>query len=111
MKTAVIGFLLPAILLFGVVAATAGQETSVQKPTGIPVTLSPAPVSTTAAVERIYLPVLQGEEVVNMDLEEYLIGVLLSEIPASFNVKLPFLIVMLEQFSPFKLVKKIAPPR
>ena len=43
------------------------------------------PTQTTAALsQKITVPVITGEQTVQMDLEEYLLGVLLAEVPADF---------------------------
>ena len=82
-RAAIVGFVIPGILLHLVVALAHPQETVL--PTGSAVTLPQPTLSTTEPTKRLFLPVLVGESVEQMDLEQYLLGVLLSEIPAEFE--------------------------
>lgn len=84
-RSAVVGFVLPAVLLAGVVAATEQPEPTETVRPGVPITL---PVLITTAPweqEPLFLPVVFGGETVQMELEEYLVGVLLAEVPTAFD--------------------------
>lgn len=83
----IVGFLLPALLMLAVVgiSAASGEENPPQS--GVPVTL-PAATSKPQPVTQSYiLPVLMGDLLKKMDLEEYLVGVLLAEVPAAFEME------------------------
>ena len=79
LQAAILGVGLPAILISAVVwrgSAANGPATT-------------APTTTQAQAsssqQALRIPVLQGQQTVQMELEEYLLGVLLAEMPASFE--------------------------
>lgn len=80
-RASVIGFVLPALLLGLAVwklgPADAGADTQPIQPTQ-----STAP---SQPITQNKIPVLQDGQLVQMELEEYLLGVVLAEIPASFE--------------------------
>ena len=85
-QSVVAGFLLPLVLLLVVMGASAQAEPD-QTPTDSPTTL-PAGTTEGAIPELpLYLPVQLENSVVNWELEEYLVGVLLAEMPASFEME------------------------
>lgn len=86
-QSAVVGFLIPAVLLVGVMAVSAQPEQLQPTQTGTPVTLPQTTTMPPKAPSTLYIPVLQGEDTVNLDLEEYLVGVLLAEVPAAFETE------------------------
>ena len=79
-QAAILGVGLPAVLISAVVwrgSAANGAATT-------------APTTTQSQVnssqqQALMIPVLQGEQTVQMELEEYLLGVLLAEMPANFE--------------------------
>ena len=92
-RSMVVGFLVPAALVLAVLAAAEKPpETELPtKPIGQKVTLPPAAtVPTTVPTEAempLFLPVLHGGQTENWDIEVYLVGVLLAEVPASFEAE------------------------
>lgn len=80
------GFLLPAIL-FHIVAAVVAQTENEVIPSGSKVTLPPPVTQTTAGQMPLFLPVEKDGMVVQMDIEKYLMGVLLAEMPADFEME------------------------
>lgn len=93
-KAAVIGFVVPAIMLSAVLALGVGGETPEE--TTAPTT-RPAPTEPTSTpsqsvgteptepVAQYMIPVLTDEGVVEMELEGYVLGVVLAEVPSSFE--------------------------
>lgn len=80
------GFLLPSALLLLVLGASAKSEPQ-QQPTGKPVTLPQQVTLATQPELPLFLPVQVDGEVVNWELEAYLVGVLLAEVPAGFEME------------------------
>lgn len=75
-----LGVICPAILIF---AMTQPEKTNEEL-----VRATEATVETVAFSETVYIDVLQGDgSCVNMDLEEYIVGVVLNEMPASFETE------------------------
>lgn len=90
-KTAVIGLLIPAALLIMVIAngnAAAEPELTLpsrnQSQSAQPVTSAPLQQPEALA---LYISVLSDHQVVKMPLEEYVVGVVLAEVPASFSME------------------------
>ena len=76
----VMGVCLPAVLM-GLVFRTGEPKTEATQP---------PPATTTAQSQEkpaLKIPVLQDAEVTEMDLEEYILGVLLAEMPPSFETE------------------------
>ncbi len=111
-RASIIGFAVPAILLVlavrlsaqpvhgeqGVVQSTAATEEAqptetVPPSTACPPTLPPEPTipevepTTPPVPEKVNISVLMNGQVVVMDMEEYLVGVILAEMPASFEME------------------------
>jgi stage II sporulation protein D len=84
LRCGIIGVLVPAALLTAVVAATQPEEPPKESRPGIRVTLPVKQTSPTRPETILYLPVLQDDQVRQMALEEYLVGVILSEVPTEF---------------------------
>jgi len=82
LQAALMGFLLPAILMAVVAGATDTPNPTQPGPTGTPVTF---PAATTPQTEQILLPVLDNGNRIQMDLEAYVVGVLLAEVPTAFE--------------------------
>ena len=76
------GIGIPAILVSIVIVR--GNRENTQVPSGSEPTTSQ---TTQPQLQKIQIPVLNGERYVEMDLEEYLLGVLLAEMPASFDAE------------------------
>ena len=86
-QSAVVGFLLPALLLMAVLGASAQSPPTETAPSGSKVTL-PRPTTQPTQVQLpLFLPVLHQGNVENWDIEEYLVGVLLAEMPADFEME------------------------
>lgn len=85
MRSAVTGFVLPAVLLLSVVAASEEPQPSDPTRPGIRVTLPVLKTTAAAPDATLYLPVLLEGEVLNLPLEEYLVGVLLREVSTAFD--------------------------
>lgn len=85
-RGAIIGFLLPAVL-FHIVAAVLAQTEEPPLPSGTQITLPPPVTQTTSADLPLFMPVQMNGEVIQMDIEKYLIGVLLAEMPADFEME------------------------
>lgn len=88
LRSALIGFVLPAVLLTIAVFAAGGTEGGAEGPSTAATPPGPAQTTTTilnAAAEPVYLSVLHDGTVTQMELEEYLLGVLIAEMPAGFE--------------------------
>lgn len=86
-QSAVVGFLLPALLLMAVLGASAQSPPAETMPSGSKVTLPKPATKPSQAMLPLFLPVLHQGNVENWDIEEYLVGVLLAEMPASFEME------------------------
>ena len=95
MKAAVVGFVAPAIFLAAVVLAGRQEQSTQQETssTSAPATTHSTSVSTPPETTQqqpstgkpdYTISVLLDDETVEMELEEYVVGVVLAEIPASF---------------------------
>ena len=85
LQSVIMGAVVPIGLLLLVLGANARSQQPETAPTGSNVTL---PKSETIPQEEplpLFMPVLHNGQVENWNLEEYLVGVLLSEMPASFE--------------------------
>ena len=88
LQSAVIGFGIPALLLLALLVFFVPQEQKTQQqPSGS----TQGSVPSTAAAERlpsgVEIAVLVDGETVKMDLEAYVVGVVLAEMPASFEME------------------------
>ena len=87
-QSVVAGFLLPLVLLLIILGIAAQEEQGqMQHPDSQPVTLPPGSTVGTQSKLPLFLPVQMEEELVNREIEEYLVGVLLAEVPASFEME------------------------
>lgn len=75
---AVMGLVLPGAVM-GIAASTDMPETVIEITTAVPT------VATEPEKIQTMIPILNGNEIVNMELDEYLTGVVLGEMPASFE--------------------------
>ena len=87
LKSAVIGFLMPGALLLAVVCngkSVNGTDTSIAAQAQVP------PEASTGETQKpleLYISVLDKGSVKRMPLEEYVVGVVLAEVPASFSME------------------------
>ncbi|MBQ8238220.1 MAG: stage II sporulation protein D [Oscillospiraceae bacterium] len=77
---AMMGLVLPGAML-GIAATVETPETIIEITTGVPTEATQAPIEK----RSITVPILAGGQVVQMELDEYLTGVVLGEMPASFE--------------------------
>ena len=81
LQAAIMGVGLPAILISAVIwRGNVDADNNVTEP--VDTTHSQ---TTTAPQQKLKIPVLQGQQLVQMELEEYLLGVLLAEMPSTFE--------------------------
>lgn len=86
-RASVIGFALPALLLaIAIWAADRTQPQLQQGPSSTPPHTTHTTMPTTPDVQHLHIPVLTDGQAREMDLEEYLVGVLLAEVPAAFEM-------------------------
>lgn len=78
---------MPVLLVTGVFAAAEQREPTQPSSSGVPVTLPKATTAPRETIGSLYLPVMLDTGGVNMDLEEYLVGVLLAEVSAAFELE------------------------
>lgn len=90
-RGAILGFLVPALMVTVVVFAA---ENTSPTPTSPPLSSTPGLSGTQPSSSpsmqlggEIVIPVLTEQGILSMDLEVYLLGVVLSEMPASFDVE------------------------
>ena len=86
-QSAVVGVVLPALLVAVVMSVSAHQQEAAPTRPGTKVTLPKPDTQPTQPQQPLFLPVLHQGQTVNMDIEEYLVGVLLAEVPASFEAE------------------------
>ena len=87
LQSAVIGFGIPAILLvLAIVFCLPGKHVS-QTPSGSTATMEQATQGTEKPTPSWIINVLVDGQMQQMDLEEYVLGVVLSEMPASFEME------------------------
>ncbi len=86
-RGAVIGFAVPALLLTGVVWAAENIQPDGSGPgtTEQSASTSHSASSAPGLNSGIFLPVLTDSGLISMDLEQYVLGVVLAEMPASFE--------------------------
>lgn len=85
-QAAVMGFCIPALLLIAILFSFAGK----QKPESVPQETNSLPATTQSSTQLpalVRLDLLVDGERVSIDLEEYVVGVVLSEMPASFEIE------------------------
>ena len=87
LRGALIGFVTPAVLLTAVVAVSQQPEQTQPSRPGIAVTLPILQTTASQEREKLYLPVQTDTELVQMELETYLVGVLLREVSTDFSME------------------------
>lgn len=88
LQSAIIGFAIPAVLLLLIIAVMKPKQQQSQHTTGIPTTgiTATGGDEQTQPVDREIAVLMDGETVL-MELETYVLGVVLAEMPASFEVE------------------------
>ena len=79
-----LGLAMPGIIL-AIAASRKEPETVIEIQTEVPTQTVTIPEETTAPTEPVRVPVLSGNRVTEMELNEYLVGVVLAEMPAFFE--------------------------